>query len=168
MARKSFRKSGNKRKRQHGGSDSGATGYVGGLFGDLAQQTATIAASGSTSNVVMPMNAASSMNATPIQSGGKSKKRGKKSKPDTAEAPSNKRFIPTTPSAAALAGGASKKRRKHKKHGGNPLTPADYTAPAGQTGGFFSDLIERAGVPFGLMGIHSLYGKKFKSRKNRH
>ena len=73
-----------------------------------------------------------------------------------------------TPSAAALAGGASKKRRKHKKHGGNPLTPADYTAPAGQTGGFFSDLIERAVVPFGLMGIHSLYGKKFKSRKNRH
>ena len=112
----------NKRKRQHGGSDSGATGYVGGLFGDLAQQTATIAASGSTSNVVMPMNAASSMNATPIQSGGKSKKRGKKSKPDTAEAPSNKRFIPTTPSAAALAGGASKKRlktraKKTRRHG---------------------------------------------------
>ena len=157
MARKSFRHSKKnrktKRKGQYGGSNGGATGYVGGLYGTLEQQLSNMNSSSGTGNIIQ-QNSHTSL--TPAQVGG-----GKKSK----------RFIPHVPSAASLAGGKSKKH-KRKIRGGYPLSPSDIEVqvPAqaqAQTGGYFGNLVERAIVPFGLMGMQRLLGKKIKSRKNR-
>jgi hypothetical protein len=160
MARKSFRHSKKnrktKRKGQYGGSNGGATGYVGGLYGNLEQQLSNMNSSTGTGNIIQ-QNSHTSL--TPAQVGG-----GKKSKSKS------KRFIPHVPSAASLAGGKSKKHKKRKYRGGYPLSPSDIEVqvPAQeQTGGYFGNLVERAIVPFGLMGMQRLLGKKIKSRKNR-
>jgi hypothetical protein len=128
------------KKRQHGG-DGGATGYVGGLFGTLDQQMLNA----NEHNVIQPLNA------SPIlQTGGKkSRRRGKKGK---------------------------------KQYGGlSPLNPAELSEPAplqdmaqshgqkgGQKGGYFLNLLERAIVPFGLIGLQRYAGKRVKTRRQKH
>lgn len=79
------------------------------------------------------------------------------------------------PLPVAQAGGKSRKVRKSKtmKRGGNTnydLNPAELETPGqlsnGQKGGYFTQLLERAAVPFGLMAMQQ-YAKTMKKRRSK-
>jgi hypothetical protein len=135
--RRSLRNVRKSRKRQQGGADSGATGYVGGLYGGLSDQMANADAH----NLIQPMQSQSSMG--PAQIGGKKYRR--------------------------------KSKRRRQRGGLAALTPADLSEPhsggqhmdmsAGQKGGYFPALLERAVVPFGLIGLQRMMGKRVRSAK---
>lgn len=135
---KSYR--GRKNKSYRGGM--GATEYVVSNYGDLATQTANLGGR----MQIMPIQHGAAPVAAPAQSGGKG--RGKK--------PS--RRIPQQSGPSRLAGGYF------------PLQPAEYGGQVGalsdgQKGGYITQLLERAVVPFGLMAMQRYAGKR--SRKNR-
>lgn len=156
MGAKSYKKRGIKRhhrksrKGQHGGADGGATGYVAQVAGSFEQQMNN-AGPGNLLHLNSPSNMSPASIAESIQTGG-----GKKSRK------------------------MRKHRKKHQRGGSglNPLNPADLSAPypnqhmdlsTGQKGGYFSGLLERALVPFGLIGLQRFMGKRartFKKNKN--
>jgi len=147
MGAKSYKKRGIKRnnrksrKVQRGGSDGGATGYVGNMYGTMEQQMNNADAH----NLIQPLNAQTSMG--PAQIGGKK----------------------------------SRKMRKHrKKHRGgsglHALNPAELSEPhtnqhmdasTGQKGGYFNSVLERAIVPFGLIGLQRFMGKRARTLKKK-
>jgi len=132
--RRSLRNVRKSRKRQQGGADGGATGYVAGVYGDLQQQMAGADAH----NLIQPMQSQTSM-------------------------------------GPAQIGGRRKSKRRRQKGGLAPLQPADLSEPhsggqhmdmsAGQKGGYFPALLERAVVPFGLIGLQRMMGKRARSAK---
>jgi hypothetical protein len=143
MASKSYKKKrvvkNKSRKHQRGGNESGATGYVSKHYGDLSAQM----------NNADPHNLIQQIPVAPAQSGGKKSKT------------------------------KSMKLRKNgkKQRGGHPSTapysPAELSEPypgqnleqtTGQKGG---GLLERALVPFGLIGLQRLMGKRVKSHKKK-
>ena len=135
------RKNKSRRKLYRGGM--GATEYVAGMYGDLATQTANLGER----MQIMPIQGTAA-----AQSGGKvSRRKGRMSL---------RLRIPRQDTSSRLAGGAY-----------YPLQPADYTNSAGiglsdgQKGGYITQLLERAVVPFGLMALRNYAGKY--SRKNR-
>jgi len=129
------------RKSYRGGM--GATEYVAGMYGDLNQQMA---------------GADAHMRLTPvvsIQSGGKSR-RGRKGRKTL-------RLRLPQETSSRLAGGSGLSQE---------LKPADYGGQVGamsdgQKGGYITELLERAVVPFGLMALQRYAGKGKRSRKNR-
>lgn len=132
----------NKSRKYRGGM--GATEYVTGMYGDLATQTANLAGR----MQIMPITHAAPV-AAPAQTGGKSKRKGRKGRRSL-------RIPQSGPSR--LAGGYF------------PLQPAEYGGQVGalsdgQKGGYITQLLERAVVPFGLMAMQRYAGKR--SRKNR-
>jgi len=148
------KKSLNKRRRTLKGG-MGATEYVSSMYGDLAQQFA---------------NANQHMGLTPIQqhvappapqSGGKGKRKGKGKK---------SLRIPRQETSSRLAGGEPDEEDMGGGSGYFPLNPAEYGGQVGalsdgQKGGYITQLLERAAVPFGLMALQRYAGKR--SRKNR-
>jgi hypothetical protein len=127
----------NKSHKYRGGM--GATEYVAGMYGDLNQQTAGL-------NQHMQLSTIQHGSAVAPQSGGKGRK-GRRSFRVPQNGPSR------------LAGGNYL-----------PLQPAEYGGQVGalsdgQKGGYITELLERAVVPFGLMALRN-YAGKF-SKKNR-
>lgn len=137
---KSRKNKGRKNKSYRGGM--GATEYVAGMYGDLNQQMA-----GANQHMgLMPVQHGAAV-VTP-QSGGKSKRKGR----------GRKSFRIPQSGPSRLAGGYF------------PLQPAEYGGQVGalsdgQKGGYITQLLERAVVPFGLMAMQRYAGKR--SRKNR-
>lgn len=158
-----------RRKSLKGGM--GASEYVSSMYGDLATQTANA----SQHMQLTPIHQVAPAPApAPAQSGGKSKRKGKKGKKGGLRVPrqeSSSRLaggshIPTENGPSRLAGGDE----EEDSVGGGyfPLSPAEYSnAPMsdGQKGGYITQLLERAAVPFGLMAIQNYAGKR--SRKHR-
>ena len=145
MARKSYKKQRtpkNKSRRQRGGSDGGATGYVGNLYGTFDQQMAGADAH----NLIQPIHSQSSMSPASVQAGGGRKTRRKRGK---------------------------KQRGGHagvNMHSEPALLETAYPGQTtelsgGQKGGYLAALIERAAVPFGLIGLQRLMGKRARSAK---
>jgi hypothetical protein len=151
MAAKSYKKRGLKnrrsRKGQRGGGDGGATGYVGNIAGSFEQQMNN-AGPGNLLHLNSPSSISPASIVESIQTGGRRK---------------------------------SRKNRKYRKklRGGSglhALNPADLSEPhtnqhmnesTGQKGGYYYDLLERAVVPFGLIGLQRLMGKRARSLKNK-
>jgi len=150
LKNKSYR--GLKNKSYRGGM--GATEHVSSMYGDLNQQFA---------NATDHMQLSPIKGGVPTQSGGKSKRKGKRS------------FrVPQQSGPSRLAGGNSDDDEEDKSQlkGGAyyPLNPAEYGGQVGalsdgQKGGYITQLLERAAVPFGLMALQRYAGKR--SRKNR-
>jgi hypothetical protein len=152
------KKSLNKRRRTLKGG-MGATEYVSSMYGDLAQQTANLGGR----MQLMPMHQGSSPAHVVAQSGGKGKRKGKGKK---------SLRIPNQETSSRLAGGDPEKDDDDIAGGSGyfPLNPAEYGGQVGalsdgQKGGYITQLLERAAVPFGLMALQRYAGKR--SRKNR-
>jgi hypothetical protein len=138
------RKNKSRRKLLKGGM--GATEYVAGMYGDLNQQMA-----GATEHMQLsPIQ----HGAVAPQSGGKSRKvKGRKGKRSFR--------VPQQSGPSRLAGG-----NIHIQQ----LNPAEYGGQVGalsdgQKGGYITELLERAVVPFGLMALRTYAGKSRKNRK---
>jgi hypothetical protein len=155
------RKNKSRRKLLKGGM--GATEYVAGMYGDLNQQMA---------------NATEHMQLSPVQHGALAPQSGGKSRKVKGKGRKGKKSyrVPQQSGPSRLAGGeVDEEEVNHLNNptkGGAyyPLNPAEYGGQVGalsdgQKGGYITELLERAVVPFGLMALRTYAGKSRKNRK---